>query len=216
MRYSTSRKLLEEGFLLFLFWRSAKHHDESCFDTLEFALRNDLIFLKRDFIKENISLFPFIKNTKKCGSYEYMFQKEHADYILEVYTFLNFDRFETVLLESNTVFNINFGPDLQKYQIEIEDFSKVICDKYKNRKPEHTKCKSHLALQENCQCPEKIPEEKDLYKPKKIGLSTESTVKIQRIRVEDVKKDIQTTNKNKTDKSILYVPGWSLKYDKEN
>ncbi|GLO06573.1 MULTISPECIES: hypothetical protein [Pseudomonas] len=47
----------------------------------------------------------------------------------------------------------------------------------------------------------------------RIGLGLESSFKPKKVKRDDVVLDAQTTAPASTDKSILYVPGWSLSED---
>jgi hypothetical protein len=216
MKNTLPRILLEEGLVLHLLWQVIKHSDKNLFNIFKLSLESDLLSFKKEAIKKYKNLFPYEKKYKTCGSYEYVFSEKKLIDLQNNYSFFKNDDFKYVLIKSTSISSANFASRHQKAQIEIAEFSKKICEKYRDHIPEHTKCKSHTALQEACVCPLSIPEIKNIHRAEKIGLSTNPTVKIQRVRVEDVKIDIHTTSRNKADKSIIYTAGWALKYDEES
>lgn len=206
MKSKISLNLIEEGFVLYSIWKVNKYHDNGNINILELNVNKDLI-------KKYSKLFPLTKETKKCGSFEYRYCKHKCMKIIADNDFLNHDNFNSVLFYSE----FNFVKELVQYGIqeaskEIEKYRKRCIKQSKGEKPKHTQCK--LNSSGKCLCPINKITHKGLIRTKSIGLGVEPITKIPRISSLDVVKDKVTTVKNKSDKHILYVPGWTLDDDK--
>ena len=202
MKLSLPQHLVEEGYVLYSIWKAVRYYDIGSFNKLELAV-------SRELIAKYYSLFPIYKVTKNCGSYEYKYCRHKCAKILKDNSFLNHDDFESVLFHSKFEFiNKLVAVGINRARIEIERFRKSCLNKYKNLKPEHTRCK--LTKQDICRCRAKIPKYVDYVKPQQIGHGIESIVKLPRVKAVDVVKDEHTTTKRKAEKHILYAAGWTL------